>query len=387
MDRDQYLILNTGNFVNYGSMLAQIEAQYVVAGLNMSGVNMIGIGAWDLKWGVDKIEKLAPKSVADFVCANVDGFLPYLRFERGGLKILVTVVVDPELLKIYGINGVKAKDPGQAIKDIEKNISHDFFIVVTHARGERNQEMLAGCSGIDLIIDGEKPRTVAENETLLGVPVVRNNLGGKYVGYVDIYSSGQKKLKVGFPTLIRVPSKTVAEDPQVAELVKRYEEERRIAIVKEQKKREQLALAKQKSALTSRTAGNLYLGSSWCGSCHGVIEKKWRKSRHAGAISSLTAKGRDNDPACISCHVTGLHDPHAVGGFVSMEKNPNMSGVQCEACHGPGGRHAPVPDQVKMRSVNEVTCRACHNHDTDPTFDFENDIKIIDHGKMPPINK
>ena len=379
LNKNQYLILNTGNIVNYGSKLAQLEARYVVAGLNMSGVNLIGVGAWDLKWGAEKIEKLASASVADFVCANVDGFLPYLRIEREGLKILVTSIIDPELLKIYGVSGIKVKDPNQAVKNIEKSISHDFFIVITHARGERNREILTGCSGIDLIIDGEKPRTVAENETLHGFPVVRNNLGGKYVGYVDVTKDKSSQYKVGFPNLIRVPSKTVAENPQVAELVKRYEEERRIFIVKEQKKREQLALAKRK-------AGNLYIGNNWCGSCHGEIEKRWQESRHAAAISSLTAKNRDNDPACISCHVTGLHDNQAVGGFISMEKNPKMSGVQCEACHGPGGRHAPVPKQVKMRSVNEGTCRVCHNQDTDPTFDFEKDVKTIYHGKMSEPN-
>ncbi|MEA3331987.1 MAG: cytochrome c family protein, partial [Pseudomonadota bacterium] len=178
----------------------------------------------------------------------------------------------------------------------------------------------------------------------------------------------------------RVSANTVVENPQVAALVERYEEDRRLYIVREQKKREQ-------AALLQRKAGNLYLGSSWCGSCHGEIEKAWLKSRHAEAISSLSAKGRDNDPACLACHVTGLNDNHAVGGFISMENNPKMSGVQCEVCHGPGGRHASFPGQVKMRSVKEETCRSCHNHDTDPTFDFKRSLNIIDHGKMPQGRK
>ena len=369
--------LNAGNNINYDSPIVDVEAKYIFAGLNLTGVDFIGLGAWDLRFGLDKVKNQARGSVADIVCANIDGFLPYLRFTRdaGRLKILVTSVFDPELLGVYKIEGVKAKDPSRAIRKLQREISHDIFIVITHARGERNQEILAGCSGIDLVIDGEKGRSNTRSESLLGIPVVSNNLGGKYVAYVDILKDRSGIDQVSSPTMIRASSKTVSADPQVAILVSQYEEERRLYILKEQKKRE-------KARLQKRSATNIYLGSGWCGSCHGEIEKVWQQTRHAKAISSLTRKGRDNDPECLRCHVTGLNDEKAVGGFVAISDG-KMAGVQCEACHGPGGRHAPSPTQVKMHPVNEKSCRVCHNEETDPAFDFNNDLKLIEHGKMP----
>lgn len=370
------LVINAGNNFNYNSPILDIDAQYIVRGLNLTKVDFIGLGAWDLACGIEKIKKLARKSVAGIVCANVDGFLPYVRITRGGKKILITSILDPDLLDLYKVKDIAIKDPSSTLRKLEREIKHDFFIVVTHARGERNLEILSGCTGIDLIIDGEQPRQIKKKELLLGATVVGNNLGGKYVAYVDICNDKKASRQIGLPKMIRVATNTVAIDPEIAGLLSQYEEERRQYLKKQREIRE-------KRALQKRRAGNLYLGSGWCGSCHGAIEEAWKQTKHAKAIESLTGKRRDDDPECLKCHVTGLNDKHAVGGFVSISASSKMVGVQCETCHGPGGRHAAAPLQSKMRTVDEKTCRFCHNNDTDPTFNFGEDLEKIDHGKMP----
>jgi hypothetical protein len=78
---------------------------------------------------------------------------------------------------------------------------------------------------------------------------------------------------------------------------------------------------------------------------------------------------------CLRCHTTGYG---MVGGFVSMEQTPEMAGVTCEACHGPGGRYVntvmdaddPTFSTRQARSAGLVypptaqICRKCHNDDS-----------------------
>jgi hypothetical protein len=57
---------------------------------------------------------------------------------------------------------------------------------------------------------------------------------------------------------------------------------------------------------------------------------------------------RQYDPECLSCHVTGWEAqkffPWA-GGYVSVEKTPELAGNGCENCHGPGSNHVAAEQQ------------------------------------------
>jgi hypothetical protein len=77
----------------------------------------------------------------------------------------------------------------------------------------------------------------------------------------------------------------------------------------------------------------------------------------------------DQNARCLACHTVGLGLP---SGFISAEETPQLGGVQCENCHGPGGNHAFNPFDEDMQpkvTLAAETCGGCHNDAHHPTYD------------------
>ncbi|MFQ5723006.1 MAG: cytochrome c family protein [Terriglobia bacterium] len=160
-----------------------------------------------------------------------------------------------------------------------------------------------------------------------------------------------------------------------------------------------LALVLSGIGLLPQTAAAQYVGAKRCRACHLVQFRSWEQTRMAQAFDLLKpgvaaeAKQAHNldpdkdyrgDPACVSCHVTGHGQP---GGFVSVEKTPQLVGVQCEVCHGPGkGYLKPNLMSLKNKDYKRSDllaagmvipsaeiCQNCHNEKSPfyQPFDYE----------------
>jgi 2',3'-cyclic-nucleotide 2'-phosphodiesterase (5'-nucleotidase family) len=142
----------------------------------------------------------------------------------------------------------------------------------------------------------------------------------------------------------------------------------------------------------------VYLGSDACGACHAPAMAFWKTTKHAKALAALAREGRDRDPSCVGCHVTG----YLQGGWKveTRAAQAPLAGVGCEACHGPGRAHVEAADNLRRdpgrvpspprrdsgepssppshaikkstaRKVPEAVCRGCHTTDmTNGEFDF-----------------
>jgi Cytochrome c554 and c-prime len=94
-----------------------------------------------------------------------------------------------------------------------------------------------------------------------------------------------------------------------------------------------------------------FVGAKKCRACHLKQFQTWEQTRMAQSFELLKAgahaeaktkmkvdpqKDYTHDEKCLPCHTTGYGKP---GGFVSVEKTPELVGVQCESCHGAGGEY------------------------------------------------
>jgi nitrate/TMAO reductase-like tetraheme cytochrome c subunit len=110
-----------------------------------------------------------------------------------------------------------------------------------------------------------------------------------------------------------------------------------------------------------------YVGVAKCKICHSKQHKVWIGSKHATAFESLKP-AEQKDPKCLGCHVTGYRQTSQV--------MPEMAGIQCEACHGPGSLYIkihPKKDKEGAKKAGMIakpdpeSCKSCHNPDS-PTF-------------------
>jgi peroxiredoxin len=126
-----------------------------------------------------------------------------------------------------------------------------------------------------------------------------------------------------------------------------------------------------------------YVGADACRSCHAEQYRHWQSTAHAGLQP-------DSDAAVGKLYrfVTGIN---AEGGYPTEGR----TGVQCEACHGPGERHIQQPEAkghgfiVGLGAecpscVVEQICRTCHGAQDDPDFDFDRAINPVRHPKTAP---
>ena len=120
-----------------------------------------------------------------------------------------------------------------------------------------------------------------------------------------------------------------------------------------------------------------FLSYNACMDCHSDIVASWSKTAHARAFETLEKQGEEKktNPGCVKCHVVGFD---ADGGFIDMELTPELKGVQCECCHGPGAEHIETEDPEKIvAKPAEAVCRVCHTVGQDKNFDYEKKSRLV----------
>jgi RecJ-like exonuclease len=125
--------------------------------------------------------------------------------------------------------------------------------------------------------------------------------------------------------------------------------------------------AQEKAAAPAAPAAkHTYVGASKCMMCHKKdnVYPTWLDSQHAKAWDSLKTEDQKNEK-CVACHSTGKN---AAGEL--------LTGVQCEACHGPGSDYMKMSIMKDKKLAveagliipDEKVCKKCHNENVPPQF-------------------
>jgi hypothetical protein len=112
-----------------------------------------------------------------------------------------------------------------------------------------------------------------------------------------------------------------------------------------------------------------YAGAISCSECHESTYNLVATTPHGQAFEALKQVHQQTNPNCLVCHTVGFGLPT---GFVNASATPELAGVQCENCHGPGAKHAANEMDLTVRPRVDIAgqvCGGCHNVAEHPTFD------------------
>lgn len=416
---------------------AKLAAEGLVAGYNLIGYEAVGVGGLDLAGGLDFLKTQAGRSKFAWLSANlVDGgsgkplFTPFISRQLGESRVAI-IGITSDQGQAAGISGAAAtiKPWAATLASLVPELarSHDFLVLLTDLPPTACGNLARQFPAVNLIINAggdahnQPPRTLAP-PTLL----VSTGRQGKYVGALEVtwskggrWGEGENRflalrdkeaellrtseqlaeigshpeqasqagnlrrrqsslqeeagglreglagVPIAFFTNTFTPmGATVGEEPQVAAIVAQV--------------RERIGERGRKIAMAATGTGPSplphFTGWRLCGSCHPQAAARWRSTKHSVAYATLEKKDRQFNVNCLICHVTG-------GEAVSTDRlaalPPELQGVGCEVCHGPGRRHAEGQEKSRPRRVPENLCRNCHVQEHDGDFDFARDLEKI----------
>ena len=115
-------------------------------------------------------------------------------------------------------------------------------------------------------------------------------------------------------------------------------------------------------AAAQRPAGNDYVGSDTCVTCHDTEGKSLSKTEHARAANPRTPMGKQG---CESCHGPGKAHVDGEGDISKIRVFPKLAPREasqvCMSCHNRGDHAFFQGSMHDSRNVSCITCHSVHN--------------------------
>lgn len=403
-----FILLDTGNFSNARNEVTRAEAAGVVKSMAKLDYAAVGIGQQELAYPQKDLLALLgqanlPMTVANLMFVKPNSgedhstelnalIKPYKLVKLdNGYTIGLLHVVDLSVQARHGDEtGFECTAPEVAAADVLREHAKEADTWILSIANPRNntedREKLAEVSGIAVIIGFQRGSPLVDTASqeanslprFIAPPFER----AKDVVRVTVGYSAQGQIETVVSDEIMIPD-TIKPDEYVQSIIDEIQPELERLANKDAEKEDQPGVHPR------------YVGYSSCASCHPEIVKQLESAKHSIAYETLKEKKEHKSAACLPCHVVGYNK---AGGWNILKntERPEMRGVHCESCHGPGEYHLALmsgekpPEDLQsggrnakgLQTASERTCVVCHDTPNSPNFKFELYWPKIKHGKQ-----
>ncbi|MDI6760376.1 MAG: multiheme c-type cytochrome [Candidatus Brocadiaceae bacterium] len=414
---EPWLSVSLGDLVGGDTLAAghvrrqdELKAETLIQALKIMGHSIHNLGEMDLDMGLEVLAYLFPPGPVTLLSSNIrlSGSHPDIPYTleivpykvcdvgaglapapvRAGLKpaplrigflgILSPTLLGPSSVAEKGRMppGVEIIPPAEALPPLIRELKDkaDVLVLLSHASMEESLKLARDFPEFQLIASGHRadhPVVVKEGKTWVFTPGIK----GKHL-VLYLYNPDKGSGVMEIVTL----DERLEDSALMLSLLDNYQE---------RLKEEKLLSRVERFPLPGQTS---YVGSRACSPCHPAVSQHWGSTPHATAYETLLKAGRASDPECVACHVVGLN---YTSGFQSQEVSPDLAGVGCEICHGPGSLHianarrdrsSDLSLQDGYGKVSPEDCKGCHDPEHGPAFQFGPYWERIRHPVETPVH-
>jgi len=193
-----FLHLDAGSMMGAPGRLSAIQSQFLCRETEPLGLDAIGLGTWDLNYGVEFLLSAMETYHLPFTCANVrrigaaEPLLPpYLLVERAGITFGICSVVQPnheKLSRSKQLDNLVMEDPRVALRQVLTELRPQVQVVVLLSQLGRTatKELLEQVDTVDIAIVGNS-RTGYRDEQYVGDTLLLGAVfEGRSIGRADL---------------------------------------------------------------------------------------------------------------------------------------------------------------------------------------------------------
>lgn len=376
---ENFVLLDAGDFfgreLNYGKEKADVTMKSMV----LMGYDGVVLGEKEFGFGVDYIVKRAgeiglPVLVANLYDAATDSLLfppSWVVNFASGLNVGLIGVVGARLKMPPQVpqGRLRFGDPKQAVEREIEELGDEVDIIVVLAHMPRGEawKIVSDIPDVDLVVSGHEGKPMRTTRRVGNGFILQNSSKGLYMGVAFAVLEKDRRGIRNLTNQFLPLSQIYQDDEAIFKLFRAYD----MSVAAKEKSAIPAAIFEARAGLKKPFAG-----SEACRDCHETEYEIWKSSEHAKAFAILEERSRQYDRDCTPCHTTGFY---ARGGFERLTVTPQLVDVGCEACHGNGHDHVLDPDAANTPDDAAESCRACHNAEQSPDFDFDTRWAHIQH--------
>jgi hypothetical protein len=387
---EHLLILDSGDFIGGRGQKERLKGEFLFKAFSQLKYDVINLGERDFLQGYQFLTDMKNKYNLPLISANIfqpDGknlaFPAYVIKELKGFQHGDTFIPAVKA-GIFGVTMYRSQlsyepddpklvvgDPIETAKELVSQIKDkcDLIIGLVHIPYSQLTNFIQSVKDIDIIIAGHDPVMRMQPQKIDNTLVIVGGNRGQYVGDLRLVLNSRKEI-IDYEGKMSSLDSKIKDDATLSKLIKEY-------------KKQEADITYEINRQRYRKM-EMYVGAMKCKECHKEQYDQWRKTPHAKAFNRLAKENKRDDLQCAQCHTTGFAQ---YNGYYSYKETPDMTNVQCEACHGIGKLHVQSVDRIKsqklkaaiLSSISEETCTNCHTKSQDPKFDYEKDLEKVRH--------
>lgn len=371
------LVVEAGDFSDVNETWGQLKNDFLVRMMTRLGYDAMSLGERDLRWSALHTQEVAgerPALLMNNVSVEKNGEfeplgVPPLVRDMDGVRVGTFGLVHDNILSKAGSTGdqLKADDVFESADRIVADLTNqgcEIIVFVAQMELAFADSVIRRLPEIDVAVLGHRGGLRPTHSTIGNTIVIRPGRRGQYIGALDLVVNPAGEIAEFGGQTVALDAK-VEKDPTVLALANDMEAE-----INRLKKEQQTVT---QTEYQNQQEVDRFLGANACARCHATEFEKWQGGPHAHAWQTLVDLGMDSSDECVACHVTGHGDRT---GFQSARMKPDLTSVQCEACHQMGTLHELDAPQVHTAAS---TCTSCHDQTNSPDFELDSYLEAIRH--------